>query len=164
MITKAETEKKRRAQPEETLEQYLKQTLPSAGFTREWNTTMYRKFEEVFGDYYRDTSNDICMVPAFDAMELADALLYEISREVGFRQEEIKEHEKTKALVKTLSSEVDSVTKENQRLHRVIEESEEQRSSSETAKVNRLTKEMEELASRPRVNARKVGKSRPRSG
>lgn len=120
MITKAEIEKKRRAQPKETLEQYLKQTLPSAGFTREWNITMYWKFEDVFGDCYCDTSNDIFTVPAFDAMELADALLYEISLEVRFRQEEIKDHEKTKAVVTALSNEVNTVTKENQRLNRLL--------------------------------------------
>lgn len=51
MITKAEIKEKRRAQPEETLEQYLKHNLPAAGYTCEWNATMYQKFEKVFGDY-----------------------------------------------------------------------------------------------------------------
>ena len=78
---------------------------------------MYRKFEEVFGDYCYDTSNNICTVPEFDAMELADALLYEISREVGFRLAEIKDHEKAKALVTSLSNEVDADTKNNWRLN-----------------------------------------------
>lgn len=77
-------------------------------------------------------------------MELANALIYKITREVGFHQAKAQDHEKNKVLVTSLISEVDAVTKENQRLNRVIKESEEQRSSSEQAKINRLTKDLEE--------------------
>lgn len=41
---------------------------------------MYKKFKELFRECYWDTSLDICMVPAFDAMELADTLLFLILR------------------------------------------------------------------------------------
>lgn len=85
------------------LDAYLKKTLPATGYTKEWNTTMYNKFNEIFGDYYGDTSNEFCMVPVFDEMKLAEALIFEISQEVKLIENEVKDHEKTKFLVTTLS-------------------------------------------------------------
>lgn len=46
--------------------------------------SIYSKFREIFKDYHQDTSTEICMVPAFDAAELADTLLFEIAIEVEF--------------------------------------------------------------------------------
>lgn len=79
MLNKSNLDKKHRAQPEETLEAYMKKTLPGAGFLKKWNATMYKKFCEVFGDYYKDTSLKVCMVPAFNCMDLADSLIFKIS-------------------------------------------------------------------------------------
>lgn len=45
---------------------------------------MYQKFQDLFGEYYWDLSNKICMIPAFNAMELADDVLFKNSREVEF--------------------------------------------------------------------------------
>lgn len=47
MLTKAEFKKRRRTQTEETLDKYLKKTLPTTGYTKEWNTEIYRKFEDI---------------------------------------------------------------------------------------------------------------------
>lgn len=113
MLKKGEIEKKRHAQPKETLEACLKKTLTAAGYTKEYNTNMYQKFHNLFGDYYWNTSNKICVVPAFNAMELTDALLFEISQEFKFRAKEVKDHEEAKALVTTLSSEVNQAVKGN---------------------------------------------------
>lgn len=70
------------------------------------------------------TSNKIFMVPAFDAMELANALLFDIAWEVKFRANKAKDQIRLNLFMKALSSEVDQVTKENQRLTKVLEESE----------------------------------------
>lgn len=43
---------------------------------------MYNKFYKIFSDYYCDTWSEIYMMPAFDAIEIADALLFEIAQEV----------------------------------------------------------------------------------
>lgn len=79
------------------------------------------------------------MVLELDAMELAYALLFKTSQEFEFRAKEAKDHERTKALVTGLSSEVNKVVKENQRLTKVLEDSEEQRSFSNKSSVRRLT-------------------------
>lgn len=48
MLTKGEIEKRSWAQPGEILEAYMKKTLPAAGYTKEWNAIMYRKFHNLF--------------------------------------------------------------------------------------------------------------------
>lgn len=45
MLTKGKIDERRRPRPKETLNEFLKKTLPTAGYTPEWNTTMYWKFE-----------------------------------------------------------------------------------------------------------------------
>lgn len=63
-------------------------------------------------------------------MELSVALLLEILRDFKFRVNIVKEHAK-KGVVEAFSSKDDQVMKENQRLPKLLEESGEQRSSSD---------------------------------
>lgn len=66
---------------------------------------------KIFDDGYWDTSNKICMVPTIGEMEIADTLLFEIAWEVEFWAKKFKDHEKTKALVRTLSTKVKQLEK-----------------------------------------------------
>lgn len=71
----------------------MKKALPGAGFSKELNAAIHDKFRDTFEYYYKDTSPEIYMTSAFNYMELADALLFEISYKVEFRTNETKDVE-----------------------------------------------------------------------
>lgn len=66
-----------------------------------------RKILRLIHEYCWDTFMDICVVLAFNAMELLDTLFFEISQGVEFQANKMKDHEKTKSLAENLSAEVD---------------------------------------------------------
>lgn len=72
-----------------------------------------------------------------------DPLRFEIALEVEFWANEVKDHAKTKALMETLKTEIDQLVKKNPHLTKALDESVEQRSSSEQDRMRQITQDLE---------------------